>query len=187
MTDPARAFDRLAAIKELLDDLAEAEEEAIIAARMAKVSWSEIGRAYGGMTRQGAFNKWGAMVNRFEAAGLLDTQVFHTYECLDCGWQAIREDQLTASWATEDHTSVTGHETYGYSPGTLPDPVDPIIGEPELGDARTWCRWCGHRLVKSKGSDGWQHHTADARAGDGYLDDVDCPGPQPWPKDHAYC
>jgi hypothetical protein len=133
VADPARAFDRLAAIKELLDDLAEAEEEAIIAARMAKVSWSEIGRAYGGMTRQGAFNKWGAMVNRFEAAGVLDTQVFHTYECLDCGWQAIREDQLTAL-PLVDQPSTAGKPSRATA-CTAP----PIRSHPRIGqESPTW-------------------------------------------------
>ncbi|HMG43924.1 MAG TPA: hypothetical protein VK611_21505 [Acidimicrobiales bacterium] len=71
-------------------------------------------------------------------------------------------------------------------PEQLPPPVpprDPTAGA--LNDARSWCRWCGHRIVLdgSSGSvaDSWAHHVLDGGARHDGLIDVDCPGPEPWP------
>ena len=70
-TDPVRALDRITAIDELRRRLEEEEKMAVIGARRARCTWTEIGAAIG-TSRQGAFNRWGDMVRRFENAGLLD-------------------------------------------------------------------------------------------------------------------
>lgn len=71
VSDPTAALDRLAAIDELRKSLDEQEEMAVIGARMARVTWAEMGQAVG-TSRQGAFNRWGAAIKRYEAAGLVD-------------------------------------------------------------------------------------------------------------------
>jgi hypothetical protein len=43
----------------------------VLRARMARVTWEAIGAALG-TSRQGAFNRYGALVQRYERAGLLD-------------------------------------------------------------------------------------------------------------------
>jgi hypothetical protein len=51
----------------------------------------------------------------------------------------------------------------------------------ELGNATTWCRWCGQRLMQF--ADGWQHTTPDGERSPG-LDatfTTACHGPEPWP------
>jgi len=68
---PGAALDRLAAVAELRTWLDEQEQMAVIGARMDRVSWMAIGRAVG-TSRQGAWNRWGAMIRRYEDAGLLD-------------------------------------------------------------------------------------------------------------------
>ena len=64
------ALDRLAAIDELRSWLADQETEAVIGARLGRATWAEMGTAVG-ITRQGAFNRWGQTVKAYEAAGLL--------------------------------------------------------------------------------------------------------------------
>lgn len=64
------AIDRLAAIDELRSWLATQEAEAVIGARLARATWAEMGSAVG-VTRQGAFNRWGQTVKSYEDAGLL--------------------------------------------------------------------------------------------------------------------
>jgi hypothetical protein len=69
-TDPARALDRLAAVEELQKLLKDQEHQAVLGARMAGCSWIEMGEAIG-WTRRRAHARWGEMVRRFEAGGLL--------------------------------------------------------------------------------------------------------------------
>lgn len=57
------ALARLKALRQLLDDLAEQELDAVAEARAAGCTWAEIGQAWG-TTRQGAFNKWGSATRR---------------------------------------------------------------------------------------------------------------------------
>jgi hypothetical protein len=66
------ALDRLRAVRELRGWLAEQEQHAVIGARMARATWTEIGEAWG-TSRQGAFNRWGDRIKRFEASGVLAT------------------------------------------------------------------------------------------------------------------
>jgi hypothetical protein len=65
------ALDRLSAIQELRVWLDDEELQAVIGCRMARVTWAEIGQATG-TSKQGAFNRWGPQIRRYEAAGLLD-------------------------------------------------------------------------------------------------------------------
>lgn len=65
------ALDALVAIDELRAWLAEQEPQAVIGARIARATWAEMGEAVG-ITRQGAFNRWGAVVKGYEAAGVLE-------------------------------------------------------------------------------------------------------------------
>ncbi len=67
---PAAALDRLSAIQLLRARLDEEEKEAVIGARLARCTWTEMGQAVG-VSRQGAWNRWGPMVQRYEAAGLM--------------------------------------------------------------------------------------------------------------------
>jgi hypothetical protein len=71
LNDPTAALDRLAAIAELRSWLEEQEQMAVIGARMSRATWAEMGSAIG-TSRQGAWNRWGTMVRRYEEAGLLD-------------------------------------------------------------------------------------------------------------------
>ncbi len=64
------ALDRLVAIDELRAWLAEAEPQAVIGARLERATWAEMGDAVG-ITRQGAFGRWGSIVKGYEAAGVL--------------------------------------------------------------------------------------------------------------------
>jgi hypothetical protein len=68
-------------------------------------------------------------------------------------------------------------------PQRLPPPCPPVdpSAAGDLSDARTWCMWCGHRLVTagSPPHDGWAHNAPDGLPGE--LIDVDCSGPEPWP------
>lgn len=70
LNDRRAALDRLAAIDELRGWLAEQEQEAVVGARLARATWAEMGSAVG-ISRQGAFNRWGSAVKNLEAAGLL--------------------------------------------------------------------------------------------------------------------
>ncbi len=64
------------------------------------------------------------------------------------------------------------------TPPPLHDPVDPAAGG--LSDARSWCRWCGHRVIVD--GDRWVHHVSDGPPrGEGVLEVADCPGDEPWP------
>jgi hypothetical protein len=65
------ALERLRAVRELRGWLEEQEQHAVIGARMARATWTEIGEAWG-TSRQGAFNRWGDRITRFEASGVLD-------------------------------------------------------------------------------------------------------------------
>ncbi len=47
------------AIEELRAWLAEQETEAVLGARLQRATWAEMGEAVG-ITRQGAFSRWGA-------------------------------------------------------------------------------------------------------------------------------
>ena len=71
LNDRTAAIDRLAAIDELRTWLDEQEAMAVIGARMARATWAEMGAAVG-TSRQGAHNRWGATVKRYEQAGFLD-------------------------------------------------------------------------------------------------------------------
>lgn len=57
------ALARLRALRQLLDDLADQELDAVAEARDEGCTWAEIGQAWG-TTRQGAFNKWGSATTR---------------------------------------------------------------------------------------------------------------------------
>lgn len=70
MADHDRALDRIAAIHQLRQFLDNEEKMAVIGARNARCTWAELGAAIG-TSRQGAFNRWGEMVSRYEKAGLL--------------------------------------------------------------------------------------------------------------------
>lgn len=143
INDRHAAIDRLTAIEELGAWLTEEEQKAVIGARLARATWTEMGRAVG-ITRQGAFNRWGATIKAYEAAGLL-------------------------SPAPD-------------APAAVP-PVDPSAGTP--GNARSWCRWCGNRVVVvDLGSGGrWGHLAAEGLADTpSQIDVPDCPGPEPWPS-----
>ncbi|MGH9069232.1 MAG: hypothetical protein ACRD0J_17350 [Acidimicrobiales bacterium] len=69
--DRVAGLDRLAAIDELRAWLGEQEQQTVIGARMARATWAEMGAAVG-VSRQGAWNRWGPVVKRYEQAGLLD-------------------------------------------------------------------------------------------------------------------
>jgi len=136
------ALDRLVALEELRGWLAEQEIEAVIGARMARATWAEMGDAVG-ITRQGAFGRWGAIVKGYEAAGVLEAPP---------------------------------------EPPAAAPPVDPAAGD--LGDARSWCRWCGRRVIIGETGNGgrWVHHQPEGFAGRaGFIEVSDCPGPEPWP------
>lgn len=68
---PERALDRLVAVQALKARLDQEELEAVIGGRMARCTWTEMGETLG-ISRQGAWNRWGEMVHRYEAVGLLD-------------------------------------------------------------------------------------------------------------------
>lgn len=72
LTNPARALDRLTAIRELRAWLDDKEPQAVIGARMARATWDEIGAAWGGASRQAAYNRWGRMIKRYEQTRLLE-------------------------------------------------------------------------------------------------------------------
>ena len=60
-------------------------------------------------------------------------------------------------------------------------PVDPSAGG--VTDSRTWCRWCGHRVIAASGRAGWVHHVNEGGARtDGIIEVPDCPGEAPWPS-----
>ncbi len=61
----------LAAVEELRADLDARQLQLVIAARQGGVTWEAVGAALG-TSRQGAFNRFGALVQRYERAGLLD-------------------------------------------------------------------------------------------------------------------
>lgn len=77
-------------------------------------------------------------------------------------------------------------------PGEQPAaPVPPVVGEVGLRDARSWCRWCGHRVVASglMTDDGptFQHHEPTGWASkDRVIEVPDCPGPEPWPTSYEW-
>jgi hypothetical protein len=68
--DPFRSLDRLAAIEELRTWLDDQQLQAIIGARLAGCAWPDIAVA-AGVTTQDATAKWGAVIGRYEALGLL--------------------------------------------------------------------------------------------------------------------
>lgn len=70
-TDTALALDRLEAIVELRAWLDAQEAEAVIGCRLSRATWAEMGAAIGS-TRQAAFNRWAATINRYETAGVID-------------------------------------------------------------------------------------------------------------------
>lgn len=147
LTDRRAAVDRLAAVDELRGWLSEQEREAVLGARLARVTWVEMGAAVG-ISRQGAHNRWGAIVKNLEAAGVL---------------RATPEAPVSV-------------------------PADPSAAT--LRDAREWCRFCGHRVVaaerRADGSWRWEHREASGRASDAAPIDVECPGPEPWPRSHEW-
>ncbi len=61
----------LAAVEELRADLDARQLQLVIAARQGEDTWEAVGAALG-TSRQGAFNRFGALVQRYERAGLLD-------------------------------------------------------------------------------------------------------------------
>ncbi|MGH9277806.1 MAG: hypothetical protein ACRD12_06815 [Acidimicrobiales bacterium] len=61
----------LAAIRLLRHDLLQREQQLVISARLRRHTWAEIGVALA-TSRQGAFNRFGEMVNRFEQTGALE-------------------------------------------------------------------------------------------------------------------
>lgn len=67
----ADALDALLAVDELRRDLDEIEAQQLIAARLARRTWAEIGAGLG-LTRQAAWKRYGRLVDRLTAAGLLD-------------------------------------------------------------------------------------------------------------------
>jgi len=71
LSDREQALDRITAIDQLRRELDDQEKMAVIGARMARRTWAELGAAVG-TSRQAAYNRWGEMVKRYEAAGLLD-------------------------------------------------------------------------------------------------------------------
>lgn len=72
-TDPVRALDRLAALHQLQERLADEEKQAVLGARMAGCDWIQMGEAIGS-GRRVAWARWGGLVRRFEAAGLLQPE-----------------------------------------------------------------------------------------------------------------
>lgn len=66
--DPLEA---VVAVEELRADLEGHQLQLVLRARMGKVTWEAIGTALG-TSRQGAFNRYGAVMQRYERAGLLD-------------------------------------------------------------------------------------------------------------------
>lgn len=67
----ADLHDAIAAVEELRADLDSQQLQLVIRARQGGTTWETIGTAIG-TTRQGAFNRFGALVQRYERAGLLD-------------------------------------------------------------------------------------------------------------------
>lgn len=72
-------------------------------------------------------------------------------------------------------------------PGEEPvAPVPPVVGDVGLRDARSWCRWCGQRVISAGGGslgDRWVHHEPTGWASLTRVIEVpDCPGPEPWPS-----
>ena len=63
--------DAIAAVEELRADLDHQQLQLVIRARQGGITWEAVGAAIG-TTRQGAFNRFGALVQRYERAGLLD-------------------------------------------------------------------------------------------------------------------
>ena len=63
--------DAIAAVEELRADLDSQQLQLVIRARQERTTWEAIGTAIG-TTRQGAFNRFGALVQRYEGTGLLD-------------------------------------------------------------------------------------------------------------------
>jgi hypothetical protein len=68
--DPMRSLDRLTAIQQLQTWLDDQQLQAIIGARLTGCAWPDIAAAVG-VTTQHATAKWGALIGRYEAAGLL--------------------------------------------------------------------------------------------------------------------
>ncbi len=66
-------MDRVAATVQLRRWVTDIEIQAVIGARMARCTWAEIGTG-AGTTKQGAYNRWGKMIDRYEAAGLLPSE-----------------------------------------------------------------------------------------------------------------
>lgn len=68
--DHVIALDRVSATVLLRHWVDQIEIQAVIGARMARCTWAELGTA-AGTTKQGAYNRWGKRIDRYEAAGLL--------------------------------------------------------------------------------------------------------------------
>jgi hypothetical protein len=77
LTRPDRAADRLAAVAELRAWLDDQQTQAIIGARMAGCTWSDMADA-AGVTADEARRRWGPMIGRYEQAGLLDHDPYPT-------------------------------------------------------------------------------------------------------------
>ncbi len=60
----------LAALHQLRADLLEREQQLVVSARIRRRTWAEIGAALG-TSRQGAFNRFGDVMDRFERTGVL--------------------------------------------------------------------------------------------------------------------
>ena len=72
--DPARSIDRLTAIQESRAWLDDQQLQAIIGARLSHCTWPDIARALR-VTTHDARAQWGALIGRYEAAGLLHRPV----------------------------------------------------------------------------------------------------------------
>jgi hypothetical protein len=63
-------LEALTAVEELRADLEGHQLQLVLRARKGQVTWEAIGAALG-TSRQGAFNRYGAVVQRYERTGLL--------------------------------------------------------------------------------------------------------------------
>ncbi|HEX3393682.1 MAG TPA: hypothetical protein VHS52_04065 [Acidimicrobiales bacterium] len=72
-------LDAIAAVEELRGDLEARQVELVIAARAGGTTWEAIGAVIG-TSRQGAFNRFGALVQHHEVVGPLGEEVHDTDE-----------------------------------------------------------------------------------------------------------
>lgn len=89
-------LDALNAIEELRADLDEQLVSRVIGARRHRFTWQQIGDAVGA-TRQGAFNRFGGMIQRYEQAGVLKKVADDTDLVMDKDQARAMSVQLTAS------------------------------------------------------------------------------------------